>query len=73
MNAWQLKLLLIKTTDCSRRVPFRTNRKRLAAESATERDIRLQQMSPLQCENLAAETTTERDTRFYSDERQTGS
>jgi len=40
--------------------------KRLA-ESAIERDIRLQQMSALQCERLAAETTTGRDTGFYSD------
>ena len=36
-----------------------------AAESATERDIRLQKMSTCQCERLAAETTPERDARFY--------
>jgi len=44
---------------------------RLAAESATEFwDIKLQQMSALQCKRLAVEIITERDTRFYS-ERET--
>ena len=46
-----------------------TQTERLAAESATEIDIKLQQMSALQCETkrLTAETITERDTRFYSE------
>ena len=67
-DAWQLKLLLIKMPDCSRWVPF-PQTERLAAESATEIDIKLQQMSALQCETkrLAAETITERDTRLYSE------
>ena len=39
-------------------------RERLAAETTTERDVRLHQMSARQRERLAAETTTERDVRL---------
>ena len=39
-------------------------RERLAAETTTERDVRLQQMSVLQRERLAAESAAERDIRL---------
>jgi len=61
MKAWQLKVLLIKAPDCP---PAQTES--LPAESATERDIRLQKMSTNQCERLTAETTPERYAKFYS-------
>ena len=46
---------------------------RIPPESASERDIRLQQMSTHQCERLAAETTPEKDARVYSEKRTTDS
>ena len=65
MRTCQCEHLASEITDeCP---PVQTER--LAAESATERDIRLQKMSTRQCERLAAETIPERDdiARFYSE------
>ena len=64
VNTWQLKLLLIKMPDCSRWVPFSTNR-----VSSWECHWKRYQIAADECLSMwkmAAETTTERDTTFNS-------